>query len=70
LYVAVQFIKKGGGFRPYEALATPYEAWTPRMDGATSCPAFAGIDERRGVNLSRFQSNLFRPSFQEEVSMG
>ena len=48
--MSVQLIKKGGGFRPCETLATPLEVWTPRAEGATSCPAYAGGDEREGVN--------------------
>lgn len=43
--MSVRLIEKGGGFRPCEALATPHEVWTPRAEGATSCPAYAGIDE-------------------------
>lgn len=48
--MSVRLIEKGGGFRPCEALATPREVWTPRAEGATSCPAYAGIDERGGVS--------------------
>ena len=40
--MSVQLIKKGGGFRPRETLATPREVWTPRAEGATSCPASQG----------------------------
>ncbi len=48
--MSVQFIEKGGGFRPYEALATPLRFGRLMWKGATSCLAVARRDERKGVN--------------------